>query len=456
MEETENMYKMQNNNRKYITETIKMAWPAVLESVATSIAGIIDTFMVSTIDANAVAAVGLTVQPKFLGLCFFIALSVAVSALTARRKGENRREDANRILIASIVITIIAAFIISIVFVAYADPIIRISGSTKETHKDAVLYFRIIMGCMFFTVFTLIVNSAQRGVGNTKIAMSTNLVSTGVNIVLNYILINGNLGFPALGIKGAAIATVTGTIISSIMCIISISKDGFLSIKECIKNKIYTTKETFISIWKLGYSVFIEQLLLRVGFMLVGIMAARQGNNDMAAHQVAMNFMSLAFSFGDGMQSAAVSLIGQSLGRKNIQDAKKYRYISQKIGFCISIILFMVFTIFGRFIFKLYFKNEEIIDIGVKMMFILAFITTFQIIQIINSGCLRGAGDVKYVTMVSTVCVTFVRPIAAYIFCYVAGFGIIGIWIGIFLQQSLQMVLTSLHFRNDNWTSIKI
>lgn len=180
-----------------------MAWPAVMESFFIALAGMVDSLMVSSMGAYAVAAVGLTTQPKFIGLCLFIATNVAVSVLVARRRGEKDRLGANQVLLMAVVFTVIAGLIISAACVALADPIIALCGANEDTHSSAVTYFRIIMGGMIFNIISMVINAAQRGAGNTKIAMRTNVTSNVVNMIGNYLLIGGNLGFPELGIAGA-------------------------------------------------------------------------------------------------------------------------------------------------------------------------------------------------------------------------------------------------------------
>ena len=310
--------------KNIVSETLHMAWPAVCESFFVSLAGMIDSLMVSSIGSYAVAAVGLTTQPKFMGLAFFIAVNVAISALVARRRGEQKKEEANRILMTAIVLILAAVAVISVLCVLFANQIIRFCGSAQDTHNTAVIYFRIIMGGMLFNVVSMGINAAQRGAGNTMIAMRTNIISNVINVIGNYLLINGHLGFPALGIHGAAIATVFGTVVACVMSICSLlPKDNFVSIPYIIKMKIQFSVQTFIHIVKVGYSVFIEQVLMRIGFMSTAMMAAGMGTDAMAAHQVGMNILGLTFSFGDGMQVAAVALIGRSLGEGMPQKAKE-------------------------------------------------------------------------------------------------------------------------------------
>lgn len=249
---------------------------------------------------------------------------------------------------------------------------------------------------------------------------------------------------------------MTGTVVACIMSIRSLFKSEFLSITELVLCKMKDVATSIINIIKISYSVFLEQILMRAGFMSVAIMAAKQGSDGLAAHQVAMNVMSLAFSFGDGMQSATVALIGQSLGKNEPELAKKYRKISLRIGSFTSVIFAIVYLFFGGAIYGMFFDEQHIIDIGINIMHLMIFIVLFQIIQVINMGCLRGAGDVLFTTFTSTLSVTVIRPVASYIMCYIAGLGVMGIWIGVLMDQICRFTLTTIRFRNDKWTKIRI
>lgn len=445
------------NNRIYVKKALQMAWPSVLESFFIALIGMVDSLMVSSIGAYAVAAVGLTTQPKFLALSIFIAMNVAVSALVARRKGEGRRQEANRVMLMAVIFAVGATVLVSLVCVVFADPIISACGSDVETHGEAVAYFRIIMSCIIFMVISWMINSAQRGCGNTKISMRTNIISNLVNVGFNYLLIGGHLGFPALGIKGAAIATVLGTVVGMGMSIASLmKKDGFLSISYILKEKIMPSTAPIRSMAKISSSVFLEQVLMRIGFMSTAVMAAKLGTDAFAAHQVGMNVLSLSFSFGDGMQVAAVSLIGQSLGQGSPELAKTYGKICRRIGLCISLVLAIVYFFGGAWLYSLFFQEEHIIAMGVALMRLIIIIVLFQISQVIYNGCLRGAGDVVYTTISSTVSVTFVRTVAGYVFAYTLGLGLNGIWLGILADQISRFTFSSIRFRSGVWTKVKI
>ena len=445
------------HSKEDIKKTLDMAWPAMLEAFFVAFAGLVDSLMVSSLGSYAVAAVGLTTQPKFLGLSLFIASNVAISALVARRKGEDKKEEANKIFSTFLVFLLAAAVLMSIVLVVFADPIIRLCGSEELTHDSAVTYFRIIMGGMLFNVLQMGINSAQRGAGNTRITMRTNLVSNTVNIIFNYLLIQGHFGFPALGIRGAALATVLGTVVSSIMSIWSVwKKDNFISIPYILLNKIRPGWEAMKNIVKVGYSVFAEQVLMRIGFMLTAIMAADQGTSAMAAHQVGMNIMGLSFSFGDGLQATAVALIGYSLGAGKPEKAKAYGRTCRMIGGVISVILAVTYFFGANLLMEMFFEEKDIVAIGVSIMRVIIFVVILQIAQVIYMGCLRGAGDTLYTAVASTVSVTIMRTLGSYFFGYVLHMGITGIWLGVVADQLSRFVFASIRFRRGKWTEIKI
>lgn len=444
-------------NKNLVKAALSMAFPAIVESFFVAFAGLVDSYMVSELGSTAVAAVGLTTQPKFVGLALFFALNVAISALVARRFGEGKKDNANSILLTALIMILGFAVVLSILLVTLAPQIMTWCGSTPDTHDMAVTYYRIIMGGMIFNCIQMGINSAQRGAGNTQITMRTNMTSNIINIILNYILITGRFGFPALGIVGAAAATVIGTVVSCIMSIISIMHpDGFVSIPYIIKNKIMPSVKAFKHIVNVGYSVFLEQLLMRIGFVATAIMAANQGTSAMAAHQVAMNILGLSFSFGDGLQTAAVALIGRSLGEGNPDKAKEYGSVCQMMGGIISITLSVIYLLGSKALMQAFFDEAEIVSIGVNIMYVTIIIVLFQVRQVVYMGCLRGAGDTLYTAITAMISATVIRTVVSYLCGYIFAWGIIGIWIGVLADQMSRYVCAMTRFKKGKWIQIKI
>ena len=438
-----------------LRETLRIAWPSMLESFLVALVGFIDTVMVSGLGTAAIAAVGLTTQPKFICLAVFLSLNVAVSALVARRRGQDDPEKANRVLVQSILITLGLTAVISVAAFALADPILRLAGSAPDTHEDAVAYFRIITAGMVFNTLTMVINAAQRGAGNTRIAMKTNIVANLVNICFNYLLIGGNLGFPELGVRGAAIATVLGTVCACALSIASVlRKDSFINLRS-VKGWL-PERQSVKSIGNVWSSSLVEQVCLRIGFLLFSMTVARLGTTELAAHQIGSNMMSMSFSFGDGLSVAAITLIGQSLGRQRPDMAKIYGSVCQRLGLCCACVMGFIYFFFGKEIFLLYSNDPVILDYGAMIMRILSVVLFMQIEQVVQFGCLRGAGDTKFTALVSFISVTFIRPGASWLLCYPIGLGLMGAWLGTALDQLVRFLLTFFRFRKGNWTKLKL
>ena len=438
-------------------KAISVAWPAMTESFFVTLAGMIDTMMVAGMGSYAVAAVGLTNQPKFIGLTIFFGINVAVSALVARRRGEDRRESAHEILLTATALTVVLCAIITVLCVVFAPQIMELAGSNEDTHEAAVEYFQIIMGGMFFNVLTMIINAAQRGSGNTRISMTTNLTSSIVNVIFNYLLIGGHLGFPALGIRGAAIATVLGTVVSAGMAVHSLfRKSSYVRIPDMIRQKIRITRESMKSIWGLTYTSSLENIAMRVGFLATALLAARLGTDEFAAHNIGMNLLGLGFSFADGMQVAAVALTGRALGEGNKEEAKAYGGICQRIGFAISVLLALLLFFGGRWFYSLYFEETHIIDMGIVISRWIMVIILLQISQIIYTGCLRAAGDIRYTLRVALISVTGIRTVVTLVLVLVFHMGLTGVWLGILSDQLSRFTLMRVRFRQGKWVNIRI
>ncbi len=445
------------NTRAMTRKAISVAWPAMAESFFVTLAGMIDTMMVSALGSYAVAAVGLTNQPKFIALTLFFGINIAVSALVARRKGEQRRESADEIFVTALLLTLALCVVITLLFVVFSPQIMVLAGSNADTHEAAVEYFQIIMGGTFFNVLTMIINAAQRGSGNTRLSMTTNLTSSVVNVIFNYLLIEGHFGFPALGIRGAAIATVLGTVVSAGMAVFSMFRiSSFVRIPDIVRAKMRATKASAKAIWRLAYNSSLENIAMRVGFLATALLAARLGTDEFAAHNIGMNLLGLGFAFADGMQVSAVALAGESMGAGRKEEARRYGSICQRIGFVISVCLSLFLLFGGRWFFGLYFKEPHIIDMGVIINRYIMFIVLLQISQIIYAGCLRAAGDVRYTLVSALISVTFIRTAVTMLLVLVFSLGLHGIWLGVMSDQLSRFILMRRRFRQGNWVNLRI
>ena len=186
-------------------------------------------------------------------------------------------------------------------------------------------------------------------------------------------------------------------------------------------------------------------------------------SGPMADWQVPGSFpFNPTYAFGDMSTSSVLfsgilmALIGRSLGEKKPQQAMEYGFACQRIGLCISLCIFAIYFLGGRTLYGLFFEEAHIIEYGVQILRVLSLTVMAQISGVIFMGSLRGAGDVIYTTCASTISVTLVRTITGYFFCYQMGWGLIGLWLGIFSDQACRLIFSGLRFKSGSWTKLKI
>ncbi len=432
-----------------------LAWPAIAESMLTALTGFVDTAMVGTLGDAAIAAVGLTNQPRLLFWSLFTTLNLGVLAVVSRKKGEGDREAANTCLHQGLSVCAVLAVLILAVSLFFAEPLMRFAGAGPDVIDDSVEYYRIIMLGLCIYSFALCINAAQRGSSNTRIAFHTSATLNVVNVVLNYLLIGGNFGFPALGVKGAAIATLCGNIAGLTVAIASLLKKNgylFLDIRCCFA----FDKKHLSMMWQVSSGAAVEQLLVRIGFFAFAKIVAELGTESFAAHQIGMNIVSLSFACGDGLGVAASALVGQNLGRKRPDMSIVYGKAGQRVGFVFSVVLFVVFTLFPYQIIGVFTDTPNVTELTHGIMLFISFTSITQISQVIFSGCLRGAGDTKYMAVVSFFSIALFRPVLCYIFCFPCGFDVVGAWIALFIDQTVRCVFSSVRFNRGKWTKIKL
>jgi putative MATE family efflux protein len=433
----------------------RISWPCAVESVLVSLIGSIDTMMVGGISPEAIAAVGITNQPKFILLAVIFSLNAGVTAVVARRKGQNDMDGANRCLRQCLIISFCLSLLMGAIGLIFARPIMLFAGAGADIIGDATSYFRILMISLVFMSVSLTINAAQRGVGNTKISMRTNVGANLFNILFNYLLINGIWIFPKMGVQGAAVATVIGNMAACIMSVLSLyHRAEFLEMRHKVSWRF--DKKTMSSIISISGSAMVEQVFMRIGFFTYAKIVATLGTVAFATHQVCMNIINLSFAFGDGLGVAASSLVGQSLGEKRPDMALIYGKTGQRMAFGVSTVLFFLFLFGGRFLVSLFSTDVQVQTLGAEIMVIIACTTHFQTSAVVFSGCLRGAGDTKFVAMTSFLSIGIIRPILSYLLCAPLGLGLVGAWLGLLADQFLRFSLNMFRFKGGRWTRIEV
>ncbi len=448
------------DTKKLYKNFFLMAWPAVVESVLMSLVNLIDTMMVSSCGTNSVAAVGITTQPRMIFYAVFFALSIAVTAIVSRRNGQGDKEGANACLSQSLGLVVILAVVLCGTAIVIAEPLLYFAGANEDTILEATSYYRITMIGLVFTSVGLVINAAQRGCGNTKISMRTNVTANMTNIVFNALLINGLFFFPKLGVTGAAIATLIGNIASFCMSLYSLfERNGYLRFD--LKGMIFWKIEQLKTLAKVAFGASTEQIVLRVGFFIFAKVVAELGTAETATHTICMNIMLLSFASGDGLSVAASALVGQNLGKRRPDLASLYAKAGQRVGLAVSAFLILFFVFAGGIVLELFAdatdpNYEYVMSTGRIITYIIALISPGQISQVIFSGALRGAGDTKYVAFTSMFSIGVFRTLMAFLLCEFTPLGLFGAWIALVVDQYIRLGFSAYRFKSGKWSKISI
>ena len=352
-------------------------------------------------------------------------------------------------------LTFCITVILSILGTIFAKPMVIFMGSTEAiVTKWATEYLQIQMIGFLSFALTSTITASLRAVGDSKTCMIYNLIANVVNVIFNWLLIYGNLGFPELGVAGASIATVIGQIVAFVIAfVVILHGNGFLKLE--FKLGFKPDKTVLSNMISIGFPAMVEQLLMRAGMIIFAKTVAVLGTTAYATHQVCMNIQALSFMTGQAFAVSATTLMGQSLGKRRTDMAQAYCGRTRTVGFAFSILLGLVFIFFGKGIVGLYNSDAEIIRIGGLIMLFVAFLQPVQSAQFIIAGALRGAGDTKSTAIYTFITVLLVRPIAAIILVW-AGFGLYGAWAALALDQIIRSALVLWRYNSGKWKTIKL
>jgi putative MATE family efflux protein len=440
---------------------ISLTWPSLAENVLASLVSMVDMVMVGVLGAYAISAVGLVIQPRFVMLAAFMALSVGSTAMVSRFKGARDQAGANLVFRQSIIMTIGLSLIVCISMRLWGETFIRfIAGGNiaEETVVASLDYLYIQVYGFPILALTFCINAALRGVGNTRAAFYNNTAANLVNVFFNYCLINGNLGFPKMGVAGASLATVIGQCVAFGMALF-VSLRGREYIRLQLKGLFHIDFSIIRRILKIGVPAMVEQLIMRIGMLLFTMIVTALGDGPYAAHMVAMNVQQLSFMTGMAFGTAATTLVGQCLGRGKAELARVYVRMSQNMGLIASIIVALLLFFGGRAVSSLYTEDIAIIILASDMLKIIALANPISNARFVYISALRGAGDSRFAAVITFVGVLLVRPLIAWALTTPAlqfNTGLYGVWIALVSDGLVCFVLAMVRYKRGKWASIKV
>ena len=442
-------------------DILKLGSPVFIEVLLGTSFGMVDMIMlgragdVATSTAS-IAAVGITNQVVFIGLSLVQALNTGATAMVARYLGAKRTDKIESIVKHIIILTQI--FLVLPIFLigqGFTTNVMSFIGAQADVISIGNTYFRVILIGFIFQAFNFSLVASLRGAGDTKTPMRINITTNLLNVFGNAILIYGLLGFPALGVTGAAVSTAICHVIGTILIVRHVrGKDTVISLS--LKNKFKFDKDVLYNLVKIGLPASLEQVALRAGILMFTRIVASLGTVAYATHQIGINILSLSFTPGQAFGIAASTLTGRSLGEEKPSLAQAYINQSMRIGVVISLVMSLVFFFFGPYVAMLYTNSTDVVEGAGNILKLMALIMPFQGSQLITAGGLRGAGDTVWTLITTFIGILGIRLVLAYVFIRGFGMGLEGAWYAILADQVIRWFLIRMRFKTGKWKYVTI
>ncbi len=405
--------------------------------------------------AEAIAAVGLSEQVIFLPMTAFMGVGIGATAIIARHTGAKEPEHANRILRQAMLMTFVLGIIFALILWFFAEQLLGLFQAQPEVIAIGKDYIRANAPGIFFFIIVIGGESIFRGAGDTRTPMIVIIIMEVIGTILAYILINGFLSIPAQGVLGAGIARAVASFIGgALMLAILIRGKGIL--KYELRSALSFDWNEIKRILRVGLPAFANSLQMRVAFSIYTIILSSLGTTVYAAHALTMRVEEFAFmpSFGFGI--AATALVGQSLGAKKPDLAKKAGYLIQRYCVITMVILGAIIFIFSRQLIGIFVNDAEVIRIGAMGLRIWAFALPGMAISNSLSGGLRGAGDTRWVFLLTTIGMWLMRVGGGALLVLVLNLGAPGAWVGAVLDYNIRALLMWWRFAGGKWQTIEV
>ncbi len=411
---------------------------------------ITDLIMVGSISAFAVAAVGLGLQSLMFVFAVLTLLHVGTSALLSRFIGANRVKRASVGLSTLLRFAFFLSLPVMFAWYFLASNIYIWFGTDTQVVALGMSYVQMLTWMLPFVFIKLVFVSALNAAGDTKTPMKVKIGSIIFNIILNYLLIFGHLGFPELGVLGAAIGTVIVNILEFMVYVVL-----YLKHKTPYLPMWHYSKPLLSRALKVGIPASVERALTFGSFMLFTMIIAQYGTEVLAGYQIGLRIEGLAFMPGIGFTIAAMALMGQGLGAKKPQQAKEDVLLVLKytVGLMFFLSFFMVFM--PEKIVWLFTNDPQTIEQASIYLRIVGLSQIPLAFNFVLSGALRGAGDSKKTLKINLTSLWFVRIIPAFTLSWYFG-DIMWVYIAMISDTFVKATWLWITFNKGEWQKIKV
>ncbi|MDO5981207.1 MATE family efflux transporter [Flavivirga spongiicola] len=428
--------------------------PMILEMLMESIFAIVDILYVSQVSVNAVATIGLTESVITLVYAVAIGLSMAATAVVARRVGEKDLKGASNAAVQVIFLGVFVAAIISVIGILYPKEILGLMGGEPDLIAEGYGYTQVLLGGNITIMLLFLINAIFRGAGNASVAMWTLILSNGLNIILDPMFIFGFGPIPAYGVEGAAIATTIGRG-TAVVFQLAILFLGYSKIKVGIKDLVIRVGVMF-NLIKVSLGGIGQFLIGTSSWVFLMRIMSEFGSEVLAGYTIAIRVMMFTIMPAWGMSNAAATLVGQNLGAKEPERAELSVWKTGKYSAIFMGLVSIVYLVFAPQIIVLFNATPDVVKYGSLCLRVIAAGYIFYGYGMVVINSFNGAGDTKTPTYINFVCFWLLQLPFAYIMAITLDFGPSGVFWAITLAEILIAVIAIIWFKKGHWKTVKV
>lgn len=434
-----------------------LAIPMMLEMAMESVFALVDLYFVGHLKESgyAIQTVGLTESVLSVMYSIAIGMSMAATALVARRIGEKNPEQASRSAAQVLFVSFIVTLVLSVFGVIYAEEILILMGSKPEAAAYGKDFTRLMMGSSVIIMLLFLINGIFRGAGNAAIAMKSLWIANIANIILCPVLVKGFGPIPAMGLTGAALATTIGRSIGVVYQLYHL-----LVADTQIRIKLHYFKpnlKLIKSVVKIATPGIFQFVIASCSWIFLAKLVATTGEeNASAGYQTALRLMMFFILPAWGLSNAASTLVGQNMGANEILRAEQSVMKTVKYNVVFMLIVSLIFFFLGDFLVGFFTQETEIKNYAKNALHIMSVGFVFYGIGMVMINSFNGAGDTWTPTWVNFFGFWMFQIPFAYFLSEHLEMGPKGVFISIPAAETLITVIAFILFKKGKWKTMKV